>query len=112
MLPAGGAGLGVLQTIGWQLLQQQTAGAAVVGAEPEARGQLLGGGEVAGQAVGQGRTLQRHDALVALALARVDGEGQHAVRHQLVQAGGVADQLGVVAGQAAHFALAGALHHQ
>lgn len=53
VLPTGLAGLGVLQAVGGKLLQQQAAGAAAVGVEPETGRQLFRAGEVVRQAFRQ-----------------------------------------------------------
>ena len=112
MLPAGVTLLRILESIGRQLLQQQTAGATTVGIEPETRRQLLGSGEVVGQAGCQVDPLQPDDALITLAVGRVDGDRQHAFGHQLAQRCTWLDLLGVIAGDATHFARAGTLDHQ
>jgi len=83
-----------------------------VGGEPETGRQLLGGGEVFRQACGQVDALQADDALVTLALGRFDGDRQHAFGHQLAQGRVRRDLLGVVTGNTAHLAVAGAFDHQ
>lgn len=93
-------------------MQQQAAGAATVGVEPETGRQLFRAGEVVGQAFRQVHPFQGDDPLVALALDRVHGEGQHAFGHQLLHAGIGADGFRRIAGQATHLAVAGTLHHQ
>ena len=78
--------------------------------QPETGRQLLGVGEVAAQRFGQRAAFQRHDALVALPLVRIDGDRQHAVGHQLTE-GFTAEIVGIP-GDAAHPLFAGALDHQ
>ncbi|RMU63015.1 hypothetical protein ALP29_201425 [Pseudomonas syringae pv. avii] len=106
VFPAGVAFFRVGDLGGGQLLQQQATGAMTVSLEPEAGAQLFGHHEVVGEAFRQVDAVQRHDALIALALTRVDGQCQRAVRHQVLQAGARGDQRFVVTGNTTQLALA------
>ncbi|MNL30464.1 hypothetical protein D3C87_1522020 [compost metagenome] len=102
----------IFKTVGGQLLQQQATSDAAIGLEPEARPQLLGQCEIVGEAFGQVHAVEFDNALVAFALGRVDGHGQLAVGHQLMQAGAGHDPVGLVTRKPTDLALAGAFDHQ
>ena len=68
--------------------------------------------KVVGEAGRQISTVQIHNALIAFASSRINGQRQYAIGHQVGQSGIRLDLIGVKAGQPANFALAGAFDHQ
>ena len=73
---------------------------------------MLGHDEIVGEAVRQGLAVQVHDALVALANGRIDGNGQYAVGQQVGQRGIRGNAGRIKTGQATDFSIAGAFDHQ
>ncbi|MNC36576.1 hypothetical protein D3C75_851050 [compost metagenome] len=112
MLPAVLALFFITLAIHRQLLQQQATGLAAFGVEPEARVELLRLDEVVGEALRQGGAVEVDGALVALALDRIDGQGQVAVGHQLRQGRIRRDLVRFVAGHATDVPVTGTFDHQ
>ena len=110
MLPLACALVRVGRYLRRQLLQQQAASPLPVSCQPEAGAQLLGLLEVGVQAVGERAAGQRRNALVALALVRVNGDGQRAAAQQALE---ITRRRQVrAAGNSPHLPRAAALGHQ
>ena len=106
VLPAGGTLFALRYLRCRQLLQQEAAGTAAVRMQGKAAFELFGAGEVGIQAGGQAIAIQGDQPLLALAAFRVNGHGQHAVVHQLLQRGTAVHTACIITRQSAHFAVA------